>query len=309
LPVVKVASAAIRRYRRAVPRPTDERDLMRCSKDSLLQAAAAVAAVALVLAATATAGRATPRTPLAGGTLTVAADATYAPNEFVASNGRTVVGMDPDLAAAIGKVLHRNVRVVNATFDTIIPGLASGKYDLGMSSFTDTKAREKVVDFVTYFSAGTSFYVKASGGPTIGSLADLCGHSVAVERGTTQATDATAQDKKCKAAGNPGVKVSVFPDQNSANLALVSGRGEVGMADSPVAAYIAKKSHGQFEVTGKAYGTAPYGIAIQKGSPLTKQVLGAMRKLVANGTYKAILTKWGVQQGAISKPVVNGATS
>ena len=72
-----------------------------------------------------------------------------------------------------------------------------------MSSFTDTKEREKTVDFVTYFSAGTSFYVKAQGGPTITSLADLCGKTVAVEKGTTQADDATAQNAKCKTAGKP----------------------------------------------------------------------------------------------------------
>jgi polar amino acid transport system substrate-binding protein len=265
--------------------------------------------VALAAATAAGATSSTKAGARAGGTLVVAADATYAPNEFVGSNGKTVEGMDPDLAKALGKVLKRNVKVVNATFDTIIPGLASGKYDLGMSSFTDTKEREKVVDFVTYFSAGTSFYVKANGGPTIGSLADLCGHTVAVERGTTQATDANAQNAKCKKAGKSGVKVSVFPDQNSANLALSSGRGEVGMADSPVAAYIVKKSNGLFKLTGKAYGTAPYGIAIQKGTPLTKQVLSAMKTLIKNGTYASILKKWGIQAGAISKPVVNGATS
>src|SRR6266516_1174639 len=141
------------------------------------------------------------------GTLVVAADATYAPNEFVASNGHTVAGMDPDLAQALAGVLGLKFKVVNASFDTIIPGLSSGKYDLGMSSFTDTKEREKVVDFVTYFSAGTSFYVKASGGPTVNTLADFCGHSVGVERGTTQADDAAAQNKKCKTSVKPGVKV------------------------------------------------------------------------------------------------------
>ena len=262
---------------------------MRRIKPSVL--AAAAAAVVLALAAT---GAATARVsaPNAGGTLVVATDATYAPNEFIGTDGNTVSGMDPDLAAALGSALHRKVKVVNATFDAIIPGLASGKYDLGMSSFTDTKAREKVVDFVTYFSAGTSFYVKASGGPTINSLADLCGHSVAVERGTTQATDATAQSAKCKAAGKSGVTVSVFPDQSSANLALSSGRAQVGMADSPVAAYIVKKSNGQFKLTGKPYGTAPYGIAIPKGRP-AKAVLVAMKTLIANGKYKAILRSGG----------------
>jgi polar amino acid transport system substrate-binding protein len=242
-------------------------------------------------------------------TLKVAADATYAPNEFIGSNGHTVVGMDPDLANALGRVMGVKVAVVNATFNTIIPGLSSGKYDLGMSSFTDTKARQKVVDFVTYFSAGTAFYVKAHGGPVISTLAGLCGHSVAVESGTTQQMDATAQNGKCRSAGKGAVHVSVFPDQNAANLAISSGRAQVGMADSPVAAYIVKKSNGQFKLTGKVYGTAPYGIAIPKGSGLDKPILAAMKVLVRDGKYKAILTKWGIQEGAIANPKINGAVS
>ena len=271
----------------------------------LLATAAAVALVATAIAS----GRPAAPSASSADEITVATDATYAPSEFIDSNGKTIVGMDPDLAQALGTVLHMKVKVVNATFDTIIPGLASGKYDLGMSSFTDTKEREKVVDFVTYFNAGTAFYVKASGGPSIGSLAALCGHSVGVERGTTQAGDATAQDGKCKKAGKDGVKVNVYPDQNSANLAISAGRAEVGMADSPVAAYIVKKSNGQFKLTGKAYGTAPYGIAIAKKSALTKQVLSAMKTLIANGKYKAVLAKWGVSSGAITKPAIDGATS
>jgi polar amino acid transport system substrate-binding protein len=241
-------------------------------------------------------------------TLVVAADATYAPNEFIGSNGKTVEGMDPDLAKALAAVMGVKVKVVNASFDGIIPGLAAGKYDLGMSSFTDTKERQKTVDFVTYFQAGTSFYTK-SGGPTINSLADLCGHSVGVERGTTQADDSTAQNGKCKSAGKSGVKVSVYPDQNAANLSISSGRAQVGMADSPVAAYIVKQSNGQFTLTGKSYNTAPYGIAIPKGNGMAKPILDAVKVLMSDGTYKAILTKWGIQSGAITNPKINGAIS
>ncbi len=242
------------------------------------------------------------------GSLTVAADATYAPNEFIGTDGKTVVGMDADLAKAIGHVLGLKVNVVNATFATIIPGLASGKYDLGMSSFTDTKEREKTVDFVTYFSAGTSFYDKTDG-PTINSLADLCGHSVGVERGTTQADDSTAQDAKCKKAGKAGVKVSQYTDQSQANLAISSGRQEVGMADSPVAAYIVEKSNGKFKLTGKSYNTAPYGIAIPKGNGMAKPVQDAVKALMTSGTYATILKKWGVSDGAITNPQINGAVS
>src|SRR3954468_1967399 len=239
------------------------------------------------------------------GTLTVAADATYAPDEFIGSNGHTVEGMDADLAKALAGVMGLKAKVVNATFDSIIPGLASHKYDLGMSSFTDTKEREKTVDFVTYFSAGTSFYEKASGGPPITDLSSLCGVTVAVEKGTTQAADSTAQSKKCTSAGKKAVKVLTFPDQNGANLAITSGRAQVGMADSPVADYQVKQSGGQFKVVGKPYGTAPYGIAIPKDLKLNQAVLDALKVLIANGKYKAILTKWGLSAGAVNNPQIN----
>jgi polar amino acid transport system substrate-binding protein len=241
------------------------------------------------------------------GTLVIAEDASYAPDEFIASDGKTVVGMDADLANAIAGTMGLKAQVVNATFDTIIPGIQAKKYDLGMSSMTDTKVREKVLDFVTYFSAGTSFYVKAQGGPAIQGLADLCGRTVAVERGTTEQNDATAQGQKCKQAGKPGVTVNVYPDQNGANLAIASGRAQVGMADSPVAAYIVKLAKGQFKLSGKPYGAAPYGIAIAKDSGLAKPVLDAMKALIANGTYKSILAKWGTQSGALTNPKINGA--
>jgi polar amino acid transport system substrate-binding protein len=248
-----------------------------------------------------------PASVKAKGTLTVAADATYAPNEFIGPDGHTVIGMDADLAKAIGQVLGLRVNMVNATFDTIIPGLASGKYDLGMSSFTDTKARQQTVDFVTYFLAGTSFYAKA-GGPGIASLAGLSGHKVAVEKGTTQAADAQAQAAKSQSAGNP-VAVEIFNDQNAVNLALSSGRADVAMADSPVAAYQVKQSNGTFKLSGKEYGTAPYGIAIPKNNGMAKPILAAVKHLMADGTYMKILDKWGIQGGAISDPKINGAAS
>jgi polar amino acid transport system substrate-binding protein len=244
------------------------------------------------------------------GTLTVAADASYAPNEFIGPDGHTVVGMDADLSKALAQVMGLKANVVNATFDTIIPGLASGKYDMGASSFTDTKAREKTVDFVDYFVAGESFYTKAQGGTTISSIADICGKSVAVEKGTTEEADAGTQSKKCTAAGKPAVHVLSFSDQNGANLAVSSGRAQLGFADSPVAAYQVKKSGGQFKLVGASYANAPYGLAVPKNG-FDKAVLAALRQLMKDGTYTSILNKWGLAAGAIkpSQAKINGATS
>jgi polar amino acid transport system substrate-binding protein len=242
------------------------------------------------------------------GSVTVATDASYAPNEYFDTDGKTIIGMDVDLGHALGKVMGVQWNFVEAGFDGIIPGLASGKYDIGMSSFTDTKEREQTVDFVTYAKAGTAFYIK-SGGPPVTSLDDLCGHSVGVEKGTTQLDDATAQNTKCKNAGKQGVSVSAFPDQNGANTALSAGRVDVVMADTPVAAYAVKQSNGQFALSGQSYGVAPYGIAVPKGSGMTKPIQAALKKLMANGTYMQILKKWGVQSIAIDNPVINGAVS
>ncbi|HUA75758.1 MAG TPA: ABC transporter substrate-binding protein [Solirubrobacteraceae bacterium] len=238
------------------------------------------------------------------GTLNVATEAQYAPNEFIASDGHTVIGMDAELMESIGALLGLKVKLINSDFETIIPGLAAGRYDLGISSFTDTKEREKTVDFVDYFSAGISFYAKSSANPGVNTVADLCGKTVAVEKGTVEQEEAEAQSKKC---GSKAVTTLSFPGQNAVNLAVSSGRAELGMADSPVADYQVKQSDGGFKLVGKEYEVAPYGIAIPKKGGMTQPVLGAVKALISDGTYGKILEKWGLQSGAIKEPKVNGA--
>jgi polar amino acid transport system substrate-binding protein len=243
------------------------------------------------------------------GTLTIALDATYAPDEFIAPDGSTIVGMDADLSTAISQVLGLKPKLINATFDTIIPGIQSGKYDMGASSFTDTIARQKVVDFVDYFTAGEGFYVKSGSPLAFNGLTSLCGHTVSVESGTTEQTDAQTQAKACTKAGKPTVTVLAFGNQSQANLAVSSGRADVGFADSQVAGYIVATSNGVFQNSGTAFEVAPYGLALPKGNGMATPVQGAVNLLIANGVYNQILTKWGVQSGAVTSSVINGATS
>jgi polar amino acid transport system substrate-binding protein len=245
----------------------------------------------------------------AKGTLNVASEAQYAPNEFLAPDGHTVIGMDADLLKALGEVMALKVNLINSNFETIIPGLAAGRYDLGASSFTDTKEREKTVDFVTYYSAGISFYAKSSSNPGVTKLADLCGKTVAVQKGTVEEEGAAEQSKKCTKEGKKAVTSLSFPGQNPVNLAVSSGRAELGMADSPVVAYQIKQSNGGFKLIGESYNFKPYGIAIPKHNGMAAPILAALKLLMSNGTYGQILTKWGIQSGAISNPKINGAIS
>jgi polar amino acid transport system substrate-binding protein len=237
------------------------------------------------------------------GTLTVAMDATYPPDESIAKDGKTIEGFDVDFIKAVAAKLGLKTNLVNVTFDSIIPRIQSGQYDIGMSSFTDSKEREKTVDFVTYFQAGEGFYVKAGSSKKFTTLDSLCNAKVAVENGTTELDDANAQGKKCK------VTVLAFADQNQANLAVSSGRADVGFVDSQVAGYIVKQSNGQFEVSGEAFAVAPYGIALPKGNGMAPAVQAAVKAMIADGSYMQLLTKWGVQDGAIKDSVINGAIS
>ncbi|WP_329583342.1 ABC transporter substrate-binding protein [Kitasatospora sp. NBC_01250] len=246
----------------------------------------------------------------ASGKLVVATDASYAPNEFKDANGN-IVGMDVDMAKAVAQTLGLTAEVQNADFTSIIPGITANKYQLGMSSFTDTKDREATVDMVTYFSAGTSTAVKA-GNPANVDPNDLCGKKVAVQTGTTQADEITnVINPACQKAGKPTVPNGgdKFDLQTDVTQALVAGRDDVMLADSPVVDYAVQQTGGQLEKIGSTTDTAPYGIVVAKNSPLTKAVQGAVTSLMADGVYKSILTKWGVQAGSVNQSVINGASS
>jgi polar amino acid transport system substrate-binding protein len=238
----------------------------------------------------------------------VATDATYAPDESM--KGNTMVGFDVDLMKAVATTLGVKIVENNVTFDNIIVGVQSKKYQVGNSSFTDTKAREKQVNFVDYFKAGEGVYAKVTSTAAFTSVQSFCGTSVAVETGTVEQTDAGA----IKCTNGKKVTVDSYPTQTEANTAVASGHDAFGFADSQIAGYIASQSKGLFKYVGKPVAVAPYGIAVAKtadGLALAKAIQAAMKTLVANGTYNSILSSYGVTSGALtaSQMVLNGATS
>jgi polar amino acid transport system substrate-binding protein len=266
------------------------------------------------VAADAALGQKVPATITQDGKITIATDASYAPNEYTLEGSDEIIGMDVDLGKAIGKVLGTEVEFVNASFDGILAGIQAGRYDLGMSSFTDTKEREQTVDFVTYLEAGTSTMVKKCNPKNINSIEDLCGKKVGAENGTTQLDQLSQEDaegsvvKACKEAGKDAPVAQGFPKQTDVNAALTANRIDAYMADSPVVDYAVKKTGDAFEKAGEDTDTAPYGIAVPKTAGTFKDALqGAVQKLIDDGTYKKILDNWGVGDGAVDQAKVNGA--
>ncbi|TCO64786.1 ABC transporter substrate-binding protein [Actinocrispum wychmicini] len=239
------------------------------------------------------------------GKIIVGQDQSYPPNEFV-ENGQAI-GMDIDLGKAIGQKLGLEVEFQNSAFDGIIPGLTAGRYEAAMSSFTINADRLQQADMVSYFSAGTSGAV-LKGNPDKLTLDTLCGKTVAVQKGTVQVDDLAARTAKCKSTGQPEITVQQFQAQTDANLALSAKRVQAMLADSPVIDYAIKVTKDQMEQVGQVYDTAPYGVIVPKGKgDYAKAVQGAIQALMDDGTYKKILEKWGIQQGALVKSEVNPA--
>ncbi len=236
-----------------------------------------------------------------------ATDGTYPPNEFTGTDGKTLQGFDLDLAKAVGDKLGVTIEFDNAKFDSIITGIVAGRYDLAFSSFTDNKKRQAQVDFVDYFTAGTSILVKKGNPDKITKLEDLCGKKIALESGTVQVT--IAQAAKCP--GGSKIGITQLPDDATARLQVKTGRAVADMNDFPVAAYTAKTAGGgnDFEVVGTQYQTAPYGVAISKKEPgLRDAVQKALTALVADGSYDTILKKWDISQGALKTITVNAGS-
>ena len=249
----------------------------------------------------------------------IATDALYPPNEFK-QNGQ-IVGFDVDLGTAIAKKLGVKAEFQDVKFDTILQALQEGKYDISLSSFTDTRERESRFDFVTYLSAGTMLLVRRGNPKHLrpGDLS-LCGRRIAVEKGTTQEDELTrkvvtkptagARIDSCRKGHRPAPIRMSYDDQAAANQALIKGHADAVLADSTSATYGAKQSGGRYEVSGSPYDSAPYGIAIPKRQgALRDAVLTGLKDLISDGTYRMLTGKWGLTGDAIDEPEVNAAGS
>jgi len=240
------------------------------------------------------------------GKLVIGTDSSYPPNEFLDTDGKTVIGWDVDLFNAIAAKLGLKTEWQSAVFDAIIPGIESGKYEMGVSSFFITDDRKKQADMVSYYNVGTQWLTK-KGNPNGIQPDAACGKKVAVQTNTAQDTDDLAKrQEKCKSEGKPAITIDRYQRQDQATASVVSGKDDATLADSPVMAYAVKQTNGQLELLGDAYDTYFYGSVIKQGqAEFAQAVAGAVKALIADGTYKAILDKWGVQAGAIDSPAVN----
>jgi len=244
-----------------------------------------------------------PESIKSAGVIKVGTDSSYAPNEFLAGDGKTIQGMDIDVFNAVAAKFGVKAEYQTADFSSIINGVNGKKYDIGISSFTINDERKKQVNMVSYFSAGTQ-WASAEGNPKGVDPEKACGKTIAVQTGTVQDTDDLPVRQK--ACGSDKIEVLRYKDQGQATSAVVSGKADAMLADSPVVAYAVKQSGGKLAPLGEIYEAAPYGYVVPKAeTEFADAIVEALKSSEADGSYQAALEKWGVEQGAISDFAVN----
>lgn len=242
---------------------------------------------------------------LRGTTLNVGSDASYAPNEFLGDDGKTIEGMNVDLFDAAAKKMGLKTTWTNAPFDALLLGVSSNKYDMAVSSFTINEERKKQVSMISYFDAGNQWVTTKGNEQEIDPDA-ACGKSIGVQKGTIQIDDLDARSTKCKKDGKKPIKQVVDQKQSQVTASLISGKTEAMVADSPIALYAVKQNEDSLEALGDIYDSAPYGIVVPKeDTEFGEAIAAAFESMKEDGTYEEILTTWGNESGAIDEFAVN----
>lgn len=238
------------------------------------------------------------------GVIKVASGISFPPMEFFDTDNTTALGFDPDLGKALGQVLGVKFEFQNTNFDGIIGGLDAGRYDLGMTSMIDKKARQKSVDFVDYLESGIAFMVKKGNPAGLKSVSDLCGKKVAVEKAATG--DLTVDDINKDQCKSKNIEKVPFPDQASAVQALQAGRADAVMALDLTLAYNVKQNPNAFEVPGEPIGKLPIGMPVPKKNTALRDAVQAALKIVQDkGVYDQLLNKWNLKSQSLTGAPIN----
>jgi polar amino acid transport system substrate-binding protein len=231
-----------------------------------------------------------------GKTLTVAVTV-FPPYEVLSSD--QITGLDPDIYQALGRELGVRFHIVQTAFDSIIPGLQAGRYQVA-SPMGDFVERQRVLDMADYAVGSSSLLVPSSATFRPKTVMELCGQAIGIESGSAETGVASVLNQRCKAAGKPAVTIRTFPDVSSATVAATSGQIRGVLTDAAANAYAAQQAKGSFDNLRLSGGSdipgwgATFAMGTPKGSGLAAALVAGLKQLAANGTYKKIFSKYGL---------------
>jgi polar amino acid transport system substrate-binding protein len=238
---------------------------------------------------------------------TVAVSLGSPPDNFL-NEKHEMVGWETDLVRAAVQSLGLELDLRPTTFDTLIPGLQSQRFDAAIGQMGITAVREKVIDQVGWLTANELFAALADNPIKVNGLDDLCGVAVGTTRGSREMVFAEEYQPKCAAAGKKPIEALAFNDGNGAVEAMMSRRAELFWLGSTAVNYFVEQSKGRAKVVGSYTDTSYLGVGMPKGSEMAAPMQAAIQHLIDNGTYDKVIAKWGLQGGAIKTVPLNPTT-
>lgn len=231
------------------------------------------------------------------GVINLVTDAKYPPFQYIDDSGK-MVGFEVDLWDAIAERLNVKMEVTSVAFDSMIPGVQSGRWDIAMEGITDNAERQAVVSFVDYGYTTSSAYVLESKGAEINDHLALCGLRGAAQSGTEWVGMITSEmATACTEAGKPAPTVSEYGTSDATLLSVYSGRADFVLTSAASAQEIMKAApHPVKVIPMPILPRKPSGIAFRKDEgDLGKALLAALKEVRADGTYDKIYAAWNVE--------------
>jgi polar amino acid transport system substrate-binding protein len=227
----------------------------------------------------------------------------FAPDEYV-SHGK-LVGWEVDLGAAVAATLGVKWRpTASGSFDTFIPSLENGRFNVSFTSLIVTPARTKVIDIVSLYNVGTGFAAKVgSHVRTVRSSIDLCGDTVAVIVASAFIPQLDGLNPACKKAGKPLIAIQTYPSDAAAELAVSSGRADLYATSVDDIGWLIHQTGHEFVQEPLNLQPGPEGAGVTKGIGLDGPITAAVNHMIATGTYRALMAKWGVTAGLLTRAV------
>jgi len=230
-----------------------------------------------------------------------------------ASDGTTLQGAIVDLAAAMSKQMGRTIVFESIPFNALIPAMQAKRIDITFTMMNDTPEREKLLDFVDFFNLGTMLLIRKGNPEHVESLETICGKKVSTVQGSTQIKLVDDTSAKCTAEGKPAIENLQYAQPSDARLQVQTGHVAAFLGNSPVMVYLAKTAGDGtiFDVVrNHEYQPVPLGIGVAKSNTALRDALQkSLDALIADGTYRKILEKHGVENGAVKSAAINGGAN
>lgn len=236
-----------------------------------------------------------------GGKVKVGTSVGLAPYEVFGKDGKTIEGYEPDILNEVAKRLGVTLDWTAAKFETIMPGVNAGRYDIAVNGIFYNEERAAEFDLLNYFGDSATFLVKKGNPSKIASFADLCGKNIAVHSGTKYADDVAALSKEhCDSAKLPAMKVIKYGDSAGYVLLMNQGRADATATARLVADYASHMGDSPLEtVPGVDFDKSNYALVFKKDSELVPAFQKALQSMIDDGTYATIAKKWGLEQSMI----------